>query len=128
LESLLQSVSEWIKGKRFLLVLDDVWTESHGQWEHLKLSLKGGAPILVTTRKHSELTMMATEHMINLERMSDEVCRSIFNQVAFHKRSKDECERLTESVIKLLTSAKRWFRRGWNSKFHHDVCNMVRGG
>ncbi|KAJ6882793.1 disease resistance protein RGA3 isoform X3 [Populus alba x Populus x berolinensis] len=99
LESLLQSVSESIKGKKFLLVLDDVWTESHGQWEPLKLSFKGGAPgsrILVTTRKHAVATMMGTDHWINLERLSDEVCMSIFNQVAFHKRSKDERERLTE--------------------------------
>uniref|UniRef100_A0A6M2EB87 NB-ARC domain-containing protein n=1 Tax=Populus davidiana TaxID=266767 RepID=A0A6M2EB87_9ROSI len=61
LESLLQSVSESIKGKKFLLVLDDVWTESHGQWEPLKLSLKSGAPgsrIIVTTRKHSVANMM----------------------------------------------------------------------
>jgi len=109
LESLLQSVSESIKGKKFLLVLDDVWTESHGQWEPLKLSLKGGAPgsrILVTTRKHAVATMMGTDHWINLERLSDEVCMSIFNQVAFHKRSKDERERLTEIGGKIASKCK----------------------
>jgi Leucine-rich repeat (LRR) protein len=109
LQSLLQRVSESIKGKRFLLVLDDVWTENHGQWEPLKLSLKGGAPgsrILVTSRKHSVATMMGTDHMINLERLSDEVCRSIFNHVAFHKRSKDECERLTEISDKIANKCK----------------------
>jgi Leucine-rich repeat (LRR) protein len=109
LESLLQSVSESIKGKKFLLVLDDVWTESHGQWEPLKLSFKGGAPgsrILVTTRKHAVATMMGTDHWINLERLSDEVCMSIFNQVAFHKRSKDERERLTEIGGKIASKCK----------------------
>jgi hypothetical protein len=66
LQSLLQRVSESIKGKRFLLVLDDVWTENHRQWEQLKPSLKGSAPgsrILVTTRKHSVATMMGTDHL-----------------------------------------------------------------
>ncbi|KAJ6882810.1 disease resistance protein RGA3 isoform X2, partial [Populus alba x Populus x berolinensis] len=109
LESLLQSVSESIKGKKFLLVLDDVWTESHGQWEPLKLSLKSGAPgsrIIVTTRKHSVANMMGTDHVINLEKLSDEVCMSIFNQVAFHKRSKDECERLTEIGSKIASKCK----------------------
>jgi hypothetical protein len=109
LETLLQSISELIKGKRFLLVLDDVWTDSLGQWEPLKLSLKGGAAgsrILVTTRKQSVATMMGTDHVINLEKLSDEVCRSIFNQVAFHKRSKDECERLTEIGNKIASKCK----------------------
>jgi hypothetical protein len=50
--------------------------------------------------------MMGTEQMINLERMSDEVCRSIFNQVAFHKRSKDECERLTEISDKIANKCE----------------------
>nr|XP_034929777.1 putative disease resistance protein RGA3 isoform X2 [Populus alba] len=109
LQSLLQRVSESIKGKRFLLVLDDVWTENHRQWEPLKLSLKGratGSRILVTTRKHSVVTMMGTDHVINIEKLSDEVCRSIFNQVAFHKRSKDECERLTEIGDKIASKCK----------------------
>ncbi|KAJ6889209.1 disease resistance protein RGA3 isoform X6 [Populus alba x Populus x berolinensis] len=109
LQSLLQGVSESITGKRLLLVLDDVWTENHGQWEKLKPSLTGCATesrILVTTRKHSVVTMMGTDHVINLEKLSDEVCRSIFNQVAFHKRSKDECERLTEIGDKIASKCK----------------------
>jgi hypothetical protein len=110
LESLLQSVSESIKGKKFLLVLDDVWTENHRQWEQLKPSLTGGAPgsrILVTTRKHSVATMMgSTDHRINIKELSDEICRSIFNHVAFHKRSKDEGERLTEIGGKIASKCK----------------------
>ncbi|XP_011001374.1 PREDICTED: putative disease resistance protein RGA4 isoform X5 [Populus euphratica] len=109
LQSLLQRVSESIKGKRFLLVLDDVWTENHRQWEQLKPSLTGSAPgsrILVTTRKHSVATMMGTDHRINIEKLSDEICRSIFNHVAFHKRSKDECERLTDIGGKIASKCK----------------------
>ncbi|KAJ6882805.1 disease resistance protein RGA3 isoform X6 [Populus alba x Populus x berolinensis] len=109
LQSLLQRVSESIKGKRFLLVLDDVWTENHRQWEPLKLSLKGGATgsrILVTSPKDSVATMMRTDHVINLEKLSDEVCMSIFNQVAFHKRSNDERERLTEIGGKIASKCK----------------------
>ena len=110
LKSLLQGVSQSIKGKRFLLVLDDVWTENHGQWEPLKLSIKGGAPgsrILVTTRNHSVATMMGTDHMINLETLSKEVCRSIFNiHVAFQERSKDERERLTDIGDKIASKCK----------------------
>jgi len=109
LQSLLQRVSESIKGERFLLVLDDVWTENHRQWEQLKPSLTGcarGSRILVTTRKHSVATMMGTGHVINLEKLSDEVCRSIFNHVAFQQRSKDERERLTDTGDKIANKCK----------------------
>ncbi|KAL9335581.1 hypothetical protein Peur_072762 [Populus x canadensis] len=109
LQSLLQRVSKSIKGKRFLLVLDDVWTENQRQWEQLKPSLTGSAPgsrILVTTRKHSVATMMGTGHRINIEKLSDEICRSIFNHVAFQERSKDERERLTDIGDKIASKCK----------------------
>ncbi|XP_052301772.1 putative disease resistance protein RGA4 isoform X3 [Populus trichocarpa] len=110
LQSLLQRVSESIKGKRFLLVLDDVWTENHGQWEKLKPSLTGcarGSRILVTTRKDAVATMMgSTGHRINIKELSDEICRSIFNHVAFQERSKDERERLTDIGEKIASKCK----------------------
>ncbi|KAL9373038.1 hypothetical protein Peur_035282 [Populus x canadensis] len=109
LQSLLQRVSESIKGKRFLLVLDDLWAENHGQWEKLKPSLTGcarGSRILVTTRKGTVATIMGTDHQINVEKLSDEICRSIFNHVAFQERSKDERERLTDIGDKIANKCK----------------------
>eukprot|EP00258_Populus_trichocarpa_P021944 XP_024437963.1 putative disease resistance protein RGA3 isoform X8 [Populus trichocarpa] len=109
LQSLLQGVSESITGKRLLLVLDDVWTENHGQWEQLKPSLTGcarGSRILVTTRKDAVATMMGTDHRINIEKLSDEICRSIFNHVAFQERSEDERERLTDIGDKIANKCK----------------------
>ncbi|KAL9335587.1 hypothetical protein Peur_072768 [Populus x canadensis] len=109
LQSLLRRVSESIKGKRFLLVLDDVWTENQGQWEQLKPSLTGcarGSRILVTTRKDAVATMMETDHRINIEKLSDEICRSIFNHVAFQERSEDERERLTDIGDKIANKCK----------------------
>ncbi|KAJ6386624.1 hypothetical protein OIU78_016533, partial [Salix suchowensis] len=88
LQSLLSRVSQSINGKRFLLVLDDVWTENHRQWEQLKPSLAScarGSKILVTTRKGTVATMMGTDHRIDIETLSDNACWSIFNHVAFYK-------------------------------------------
>ncbi|KAB5513658.1 hypothetical protein DKX38_027564 [Salix brachista] len=54
LQALLERIQESIRGKRFLLVLDDVWNEDFTKWEQLKTSLKRGclpgSRFLVTTR------------------------------------------------------------------------------
>ncbi|KAB5532278.1 hypothetical protein DKX38_018948 [Salix brachista] len=109
LQSLLPRVSRSINGKRVLLVLDDVWTEDHGQWEQLKPSLAScarGSRILVTTRKGAVAAMMGTDHQIDIETLSDDACRSIFNHVAFHERSKDEREKLTDIGNKIANKCK----------------------
>ncbi|GLT28399.1 hypothetical protein SLA2020_033390 [Shorea laevis] len=55
LEDTLHNLKTSIEGKKFLLVLDDVWTEEYGKWEQLKNLLLNngsqGSKILVTTRK-----------------------------------------------------------------------------
>ncbi|KAJ6386600.1 hypothetical protein OIU78_016511 [Salix suchowensis] len=109
LQSLLPRVSQSINGKRVLLVLDDVWTEDHRQWEQLKSSLARcarGSRILVTTRKGAVATMMGTNHQIDIETLSDNACRSIFNQVAFHGKTKDERERLTDIGNKIANKCR----------------------
>ncbi|KAB5532333.1 hypothetical protein DKX38_019003 [Salix brachista] len=109
LQSLLQSVSQSIKGVRVLLVLDDVWTEDHIQWERLKPFLVGcarGSRILVTTRNGAVAKMIGTNHRIDIETLSDDACRSISNHMAFHERSKDERERLTDIGNKIANKCK----------------------
>uniref|UniRef100_A0A6N2MM56 NB-ARC domain-containing protein n=1 Tax=Salix viminalis TaxID=40686 RepID=A0A6N2MM56_SALVM len=109
LQSLLQRVSQSINGIRVLLVLDDVWTEDHRHWEQLKPSLAGcarGSRILVTTRKGAVAAMMGTDHQIDIETLSDAECRSIFNHVAFYKRSKEERERLTDIGNKIANKCR----------------------
>ncbi|KAG5223392.1 disease resistance protein [Salix suchowensis] len=109
LQSLLPRVSQSINGKRVLLVLDDVWTENHRQWEQLKPSLAScarGSRILVTTRKGAVAAMMGTDHQIDIGTLSDDACRSIFNHVAFYKRSKEEREKLTDIGNKIANKCK----------------------
>ncbi|KAJ6358294.1 hypothetical protein OIU76_000070 [Salix suchowensis] len=80
LQSLLPRVSQSINGIRVLLVLDDVWTENHRQWEQLKQSLAScarGSRILVTTRKGAVATMMGTDHRIDIETLSNDACRDM---------------------------------------------------
>ncbi|XP_068337269.1 putative disease resistance protein RGA3 [Pyrus communis] len=97
LDRVLDSMSGSIKGVKFLLVLDDVWTEDSKKWDQLKIPLMQngaeGSRILVTTRKRNVASMMrATSHMINLVELSDENCLLIFNHMAFSNREVDESE------------------------------------
>ncbi|KAB5532270.1 hypothetical protein DKX38_018940 [Salix brachista] len=109
LQSFLPKVSQSINRIRILLVLDDVWTEDHRHWEQLKPSLAGcarGSRILVTTRKGAVAAMMGTDHQIDIETLSDDACRSIFNHVAFYKRSKEERERLINIGNKIANKCR----------------------
>ncbi|XP_021813074.1 putative disease resistance protein RGA3 [Prunus avium] len=95
LDYVLKCMSESIQGKRFLLVLDDVWTENRQKWELLKVPLMQsgakGSIILVTTRKLEVANMMrATPNVINLEGLSDKYCLAIFNHMAFSDGDVDE--------------------------------------
>ncbi|KAL5755915.1 hypothetical protein ACOSQ2_020661 [Xanthoceras sorbifolium] len=52
LQSLLEKISESLRTKKFLIVLDDVWTEDYTHWEPFHHCLKNGlngSKILVTT-------------------------------------------------------------------------------
>ncbi|XP_068312386.1 putative disease resistance protein RGA3 [Pyrus communis] len=106
-QDLFQCMSESIKGKKLLLVLDDVWTEDQGKWEKLMFPLiQSGAAcvsrILVTTQKQEVADMMgARTHTIYLERLSEENCLSIFNRMAFFNRKKDrELEAIGEKIAR----------------------------
>ncbi|PRQ50600.1 putative P-loop containing nucleoside triphosphate hydrolase, leucine-rich repeat domain, L [Rosa chinensis] len=98
LEAFFQCVHKSIEGKKFLLVLDDVWNQDYKKWEQLKLPLQNGAvgsKIIVTTRKEEVARMMgAPDNTINLKVLSDENCWSLFARIAFTNRNQDECKTL----------------------------------
>ncbi|XP_021831162.1 putative disease resistance protein RGA3 [Prunus avium] len=105
LDEVLQCMSRSIQAKRFLLVLDDVWTDDPKKWEKLKVPLiqsgAKGSRILVTTRKLEVANMMrATRNMINLGGLSDEYCLSIFNHMAFSDRDVQEFGDISKEIVK----------------------------
>uniref|UniRef100_A0A6N2MJY1 NB-ARC domain-containing protein n=1 Tax=Salix viminalis TaxID=40686 RepID=A0A6N2MJY1_SALVM len=110
LQSLLPRVCQSMDEIRVLLVLDNVWTGNHRQWEQLKKLFLANytreSRILVTTRKDTVATMMGTDHRIDIGTLSDNACRSIFNHVAFYKRSKEERERLEDIGNKIVNKCK----------------------
>ncbi|XP_010269701.1 PREDICTED: putative disease resistance protein RGA3 [Nelumbo nucifera] len=78
-------LQEILSGKKFLLVLDDVWVENYIAWDSLKIPVgTGGSKILVTTRNEvvsSKATRSA--HAYRLKLLSDDHCWSLFKRHAF---------------------------------------------
>ena len=74
LQGLLDGICDKIKGKKFFLVLDDVWTEDFTMWEPFRITLKDGVQgsrILVTTRKVRVAKMMRSAHTTDLGVLPD---------------------------------------------------------
>ncbi|XP_062077179.1 putative disease resistance protein RGA3 [Humulus lupulus] len=110
LESLVQCISNSIKGMKFLLVLDDVWTEEKQKWEQLKQPLMQGgigSRILVTTRKEEVTIMMrAIVRKISLKKLSDEQCWLIIRQLVFVEGEENESQLLEEIGRKIASKCK----------------------
>ncbi|RVW58900.1 putative disease resistance protein RGA3 [Vitis vinifera] len=99
LEALQQKIQTCIAGKKFLIVLDDVWTENHQLWGQLKSTLNCGgvgSRILATTRKESVVKMVGTTYTHSLEELSREQARALFHQIAFFEKSREKVEELKE--------------------------------
>ncbi|MFS7989924.1 putative virus X resistance protein-like, coiled-coil [Helianthus anomalus] len=81
LNQLQVALIEQLKDKRFLLVLDDVWTENYDHWEKLVRPLNSGAPgsrVIMTTRKKELLKTLGFGHLNLLESLSSEDALSLF--------------------------------------------------
>ncbi|XXG40990.1 hypothetical protein AAC387_Pa01g1564 [Persea americana] len=86
LDAIQVSIKEALKEKRFLLVLDDVWTEDFDDWHKLRAPLMFGARgsrILVTTRSKRISSNMGTVPTHFLQGLSDDDCWSFFERRAF---------------------------------------------
>ncbi|XP_031259748.1 putative disease resistance RPP13-like protein 1 [Pistacia vera] len=72
-----------VTGKKFLLVLDDVWSRDYGLWETLKSPFMAGAPgsrIIVTTRSIDVALTMGHSEYFKLEVLSNDDCWGIFEK------------------------------------------------
>lgn len=93
METVLQQISHYIQGKRFLLVLDDVRSKYFSYWQQLMYFLKSGSEgsrILVTTCEENVKNKMEKTKMISLGTLSEEASRSLFCLVAFYRGRSDE--------------------------------------
>ncbi|KAJ0794867.1 putative P-loop containing nucleoside triphosphate hydrolase, leucine-rich repeat domain superfamily [Helianthus annuus] len=81
LDKLQIAIVEQFKGKRFLLVVDDVWSENYGYWENLVrpfLSCAPGSRIIMTTRKEQLLKQLGFHNVDRLKSLSNEDALRLF--------------------------------------------------
>ncbi|KAM3398873.1 putative disease resistance RPP13-like protein 1 [Capsicum galapagoense] len=85
LNQLQVKLKERLNGKRFLIVLDDMWNENYREWNDLRnIFVQGGigSKIIVTTRKESVALMMRAEQ-ISMDTLSIDDSWSLFKRHAF---------------------------------------------
>nr|XP_029119540.1 disease resistance protein RGA2-like [Elaeis guineensis]XP_029119541.1 disease resistance protein RGA2-like [Elaeis guineensis] len=88
-----------LSGRRFLLVLDDVWNEDEAKWERLKTLLrcgKQGSKIVTTTRSDVVARIMGTVAPHKLQGLTAADCWTLFKQRAFGPGREEETPRLVE--------------------------------
>ncbi|GLT84922.1 hypothetical protein SLE2022_031300 [Rubroshorea leprosula] len=109
LSALLDRICKSIHGKKFFLVLDDVWGDDMRHWEGLIQTFKHGAPgsrILLTTRKDTVANMMEDSHVIHLEPLSDEQCWMVVSRGAFSGRGDEQCWNLEDIGKRISNKCK----------------------
>ncbi|KAF5445501.1 hypothetical protein F2P56_034548 [Juglans regia] len=91
LNLLQEKLKEKLLGKRFLVILDDVWNENYNDWTLLRAPFEVGASrssIIVTTRNQKVSSLMRNKEVepVQLELLSNEACLSIFTQHVLEAR------------------------------------------
>ncbi|KAG5223703.1 disease resistance protein [Salix suchowensis] len=142
LDTLQRRLREKLIGRRFLLVLDDVWDHYHEKWNALKDVLRvgaGGCAIIITTRLKQVADKMATIPVHQMGRLSEDDSWLLFQRLAFGTRRREEYVHL-ESIgktivnkcigvplaLKALGSSLRWKRTEleWLSVKDSEIWNL----
>ncbi|KAM5552152.1 hypothetical protein ABKV19_026823 [Rosa sericea] len=87
IDAICNILQEELKGKRYLLVLDDVWNEDGEKWNDLKNCLlritdAQGSRIVVTTRSDKVAKTVETLPRCDLRKLSDDECWLILKNKA----------------------------------------------
>ncbi|KAK9016431.1 hypothetical protein V6N11_078931 [Hibiscus sabdariffa] len=92
MDQLQKQLRDKIEGKKYLLVLDDIWNEEREQWFSLMKLLMGGARgsrIVVTTRSRRVAKITGKCQPYELRGLSEDDAWSLFKEIAFEQRYVD---------------------------------------
>ncbi|KAF8016431.1 hypothetical protein BT93_H1826 [Corymbia citriodora subsp. variegata] len=115
IDQLPRLLREIIVGKKYLLVLDDLWNEDRGKWLKLGEWLEDGlwgSKILITTRSHKVTQVTNAESLIhNLHGLSEDKSWNLFRRMAFGDGAKPLDPELEKMGCLLYTKEKDlWLR------------------
>ncbi|KAK4592160.1 hypothetical protein RGQ29_016603 [Quercus rubra] len=137
-------IRESLKGKKFLLVLDDVWNEEYIAWDDLVKMFRCGAreiKIIITTRSEKVASIVHSISIHHLEQLSEEDCWLLFAKHAFKngESSDSDIELIGRKIVckckGLPLAAKalggmlqsKQDLRGWNQILESDIWDLPGG-
>uniref|UniRef100_A0A199UBN9 Disease resistance protein RGA3 n=1 Tax=Manihot esculenta TaxID=3983 RepID=A0A199UBN9_MANES len=109
IEQLQRSLREALNGRKYLFILDDVWSEDPRKWLELKTLLMGGAngsKIVVTTRSSRVAEIMGTVSPQNLSLLPHRDCLSLFFKCAFKEYEVQQNPNLTTIGEEIVRKCK----------------------
>uniref|UniRef100_A0A7N0V9S1 Uncharacterized protein n=1 Tax=Kalanchoe fedtschenkoi TaxID=63787 RepID=A0A7N0V9S1_KALFE len=123
LDSLQRKLKVILQGKKFLIILDDNWSEDRKKWDDLRTPFlvgKSGSRIIVTTRskKVAEIVTSVQGFFYKLDMMSDDESWSLFESVAFPYRSEGASPTLKEIESTVWSSTSKILPSLWLSYYH----------
>ncbi|ESW20983.1 hypothetical protein PHAVU_005G031200 [Phaseolus vulgaris] len=98
-------LKERLMGKRFLLVLDDVWNENYASWGALQIPFiyeSSGSRILITTRNEKVALVMNSSQLYHLKPLEKEDCWRLFSNLAFHDKDATKYPNLVSVGSKIV--------------------------
>uniref|UniRef100_A0A7N0RD50 Uncharacterized protein n=1 Tax=Kalanchoe fedtschenkoi TaxID=63787 RepID=A0A7N0RD50_KALFE len=111
LELLQQELQIKLQGKRFLIVLDDLWSEKPYEWDALKTSFTVGAlgsRVIVTTRNKKVAHIVCTCSGLchELDKLSEDESLSLFETIVFHDGNSNAYPKLKDIGKEIVSKCK----------------------
>jgi len=108
LEMVHRRLKKELTGKKFFIVLDDVWNENQPKWEEVRKPLVfgvQGSRILVTTRSKEVVSTMRSEEY-SLKQLQEDDCWKLFAKHAFRDDDTQPIQECREIGMKIVKKCK----------------------